>query len=262
MTIEQSPHSSQKGDASMTGKIRKYCLWAVLLLLAGCAQGAKSPGGVPGVNTADAALDGGMPDTALNVTRTILQSNPRDVGALERQGMALDQLNQPDAAMEAWRRALAINPASQVAALGLGRLQLSRGNAADAELSFSKLLARTPDDRIVLNDLGVALDLQGKHSAAQVIYAKLLNLNTNDRAAAVNMALSLSLSGQASRSVAMLRGPGSRPDAIPRVRQDLAVALALSGDTGEAEKLLLTDLSLSDAAAALAGYRALGVTVK
>jgi Flp pilus assembly protein TadD len=46
------------------------------------------------------------------------------------------------------------------------------------------------------------------------------------------------------------------------VRQDLAVALALSGNTGEAEKLLLTDLSPSDAAAALAGYRALGVTVK
>ncbi len=76
------------------------------------------------------------------------------------------------------------------------------------------------------------------------------------------MALSLSLSGQASRSVEMLRGPGSQPDAAPRVRQDLAVALALSGDTGEAQKLLLTDLSPSDAAAALAGYRALGITVK
>ena len=56
-------------------------------------------------------------------------------------------------------------------------------------------------------------------------------MSPNDRAASVNMALSLSLSGQADRSVAMLRGPGSRPDATPRVRQDLAVALALSGNT-------------------------------
>ena len=60
----------------------------------------------------------------------------------------------------------------------------------------------------------------------------------------------------------MLRGPGSRPDATPRVRQDLAVALALSGNPREAEKLLLTDLSPSDAASALAGYRALVATIK
>jgi Flp pilus assembly protein TadD len=85
----------------------------------------------------------------------------------------------------------------------------------------------------------------------------LLRIAPDDRAASVNLALSLSLSGQADRSVAMLRGPASQPDATPRVRQDLAVALALSGSPKEAEKLLLTDLSASDAAAALAGYQAL-----
>jgi Flp pilus assembly protein TadD len=46
------------------------------------------------------------------------------------------------------------------------------------------------------------------------------------------------------------------------MRQDLAVALTLSGNTREAEKLLLTDLSPADAAAALAGYEALDAKVK
>ena len=41
------------------------------------------------------------------------------------------------------------------------------------------------------------------------------------------------------------------------MRDDLALALALSGSPKEAEKLLLTDLSPGDAAAALAGYQAL-----
>jgi hypothetical protein len=40
------------------------------------------------------------------------------------------------------------------------------------------------------------------------------------------------------------------------------MALALSGNPREAEKLLLTDLSPGDAAAALAGYQALDATHK
>jgi Flp pilus assembly protein TadD len=235
-----------------------------LLLLAGCFAGS-SPDehtSTRGMNIADAALDGGMPQTALNVTRAILQSDPRNVGALVRQGAALAQLNHPDAAIEAYQRALAVDPTAPGALLGLGRLELARGSAADAEHDFTRLLTRTPNDRTAMNDLGVALDLQGRHAAAQDVYARLLRIDPNNRPASVNFALSLSLSGQADQSVAMLRGPAAQPDATPRVRQDLAVALALSGNTQEAEKLLLTDLSPADAAAALAGYEALDAQPK
>jgi len=78
----------------------------LLMSLAACATGgaADQQSGKPGVNIADAALDGGMPETALNVTRTILLSDPHNVDALERQGIALTQLNQPDAAIEAYQR--------------------------------------------------------------------------------------------------------------------------------------------------------------
>ena len=209
----------------------------LLVLLAGCSAGAAGDAGrgVAPVNIADAALSGGMPQAALNVTSSILQSDPRNVAALVRQGAALTQLNQPDAAMEAYRRALAVDPSAPGALLGLGRLELSRGSASDAEHSFSTLLQRAPNDRVAQNDLGVALDLQGRHEAAQVVYAKLLRMDPGNRAAAVNQALSLSLSGQAERSVALLRGPAARADASPRVRQDLAVALTLSGNKPEAE---------------------------
>jgi Flp pilus assembly protein TadD len=108
----------------------------------------------------------------------------------------------------------------------------------------------------------VALDMQGRHQAAQDVYARLLRFAPDDPVAPVNLALSLSLSGQAGRSVPMLRGAASAPGATPRVRHDLAVALALSGRLREAEKLLLTDLSPGDAAAALAGYQALDATHK
>ncbi len=237
---------------------------ALVLLLAGCAASGQTDlrGTERGENTADAALNSGMPQTALNLTRAILQSHPRDVGALVRQGAALAQLNHPDAAMEAYQRALAVDPAAAPALLGLGRLRLSRGNAAGAEKSFLKLLLGTPGDTVALNDLAVALDLQDQHEAAQAVYANLLRIAPDNRGAMVNLALSLSLSGHADRSVAMLRGPASGPATTPRVRQDLAVALTLSGAPKEAEKLLLTDLSPGDTTAALAGYEALDATKK
>ena len=65
------------------------CRYVLLLLLTGCSAfgTADQHGGMPGVNIADAALDSGMPQTALNVTNAILQADPRNVGALVRQGI-------------------------------------------------------------------------------------------------------------------------------------------------------------------------------
>ena len=170
-----------------------------------------------------------MPGVAPNVSRSALQTDPRDLGALLRQGEALARMNQPEAATETWRRALAVESSSGRRITGSGPAGAGKRQRRGGRGRFHKTADRRPDDRTALNNLGVALDLQGKHPAAQAVYAKLLNLNPSDRQASVNMALSLSLSGQASRSVAMLRGARARPDATPGLRHDLAVALALSG---------------------------------
>ena len=67
----------------------------------------------------------GMPQTALAVTRDILQSDPRNVGALLRQGDALLAMGQPDAAEECYRRAVAVDPRSVDGLRGLGRSLLA-----------------------------------------------------------------------------------------------------------------------------------------
>ena len=257
-----SSRGNQARGTAATWRYRISCV--ILLCLANCTadKAADPTKAVPGVAVAEAALSGGLPQTALAVTNAILRSHPRDFGALVRQGAALAQLGQPEAAKEAFRRAADVTPGAAAPLLGLGRLALAGGQANEAERSFRQVLATTPNDATALNDLGVALDMQGRHAEAQSTYEKLLSFAPNDQAASINLALSYSLSGQFSRSVEMLRGPGSRPDATPRVRQDLAVALTLSGNAHEAEKLLLTDLSASDATAALAGYRALNAVAK
>jgi Flp pilus assembly protein TadD len=220
----------------MTG--RKTVPW-LAVLLAGCS--AARPPDVPtpmaGMGVADAAILGGMPELALNVTRSILDANPRDVAALVRQGIALSRLNQPEAAAEAFRRALAVNPDARDALLGLGRLELARGEARSAEAHLTTLLARAPDDVTALNDFAVALDLQGRHGEAQAVYARALRLAPDNRAASVNLALSLSLSGQPGTPVEQPRGPA-------------------------ASQRESRDLSAGDAAQAVTAYQVLDATKK
>ena len=59
-----------------------------LLAIAGCENtNRNSPlTSSPDLRIADAALASGMPETALEVTREILQEDPRNTGALMRQG--------------------------------------------------------------------------------------------------------------------------------------------------------------------------------
>lgn len=84
--------------------------WFIMLgwvaLLAGCAgqDRNKAMGDLPDLRVADAATASGLPQTALAVTREILQSDPRNVGALLRQAYALMSMGQSEAAEECYRR--------------------------------------------------------------------------------------------------------------------------------------------------------------
>jgi Flp pilus assembly protein TadD len=81
-------------------------------------------------------------------------------------------------------------------------------------------------------------------------------------AAQVNLGLSLALAGSSEPALSILRPLAADPDADVRVRQDLAVALALAGDEAEAGRLLLHDLPPDKIPAALAGYAALRLPAK
>ena len=94
--------------------MKRLVIAASLVVLAGCgAQDRnKPPTGSADLRVADAAMAGGMPQTAIDVTREILQSDPRNIGALLRQGDALAAMGQPDAAGECYQRVLEIDPQS------------------------------------------------------------------------------------------------------------------------------------------------------
>jgi Flp pilus assembly protein TadD len=213
--------------------------------------------GQPGLNVAQAALSGGSPDIALNVTKNILAKDPNDVPALLSQGDAFSALGRLPEAEASYAKALVADPMSVGAQIGLGRLRL-RSDPARAEALFLNALQHDPGNKVALNDLGIAYDLQGQHDSAQSAYRKALGADPTMRAATVNLALSMALNGQAPEAVRLLQPLANDPGASRRVRDDLAAALAISGDKAAATHILSADMTPEQINQALLAYGKFG----
>ena len=224
-------------------------------LLAACASDdtGRFGSGQPRLDIARAALAAGSPEIALNVTNAILAATPDNVPALISQGDAFSALGRVDEAQVSYAKALAGDPKSIGAQIGLGRLRLS-SDPVQAQWLFLKVLQREPRNTVALNNLGIAYDLQGKHGSAQSAYRQALGADPALRAAEVNLALSMALSGQAPAAVQLLKPLASGPDAPRRMRHDLAAALAMAGDKRAAAQILGADLVPEQVDRALQAY--------
>jgi Flp pilus assembly protein TadD len=237
----------------------RIALIAIVSLLAACASQdvSRAGDGQPGLNVARAALAAGSPELALTVSNSILAKHPGDVPALLSQGDALGALGRLDEAAASYTAALAADPGSLAAQIGLGRLRLG-SDPAQAQVLFLGVLKREPRNKLALNNLGIAYDLQGQHASAQAAYRRALGLDPTMRAAEVNLALSMALSGRAPDAVQLLKPLASDPGASRRVRHDLAAALALAGDRQGAAKVLGADMTPEQVDHALAAYGTFG----
>jgi Flp pilus assembly protein TadD len=233
----------------------------VLLALAGCAGGggAQLSSAPPGLNVAEAALSGGAPNVALQVSTERLQREPGDRHAMLVQADALAALGRRAEAEDGYRRVLALDPDSGAARLGLGRMLLA-SDPRGAEQSFLEALSHDPRDAKALNDLGIARDLQGRHADAQAAYRQALGVAPEMQAAIANLALSLALGGQAAQGAALLRPLAGAPNASPRVRQDMAAVSELAGDRPGAVRMLGQDMSPDQVQDTLRGYDALSLS--
>ena len=215
---------------------------ALSLTLMGCSNlmqtgnNAASQGHLT-VQVADAALAAGAPDVALRVADLILRDAPHDVPALVAKGDALYAMGHLDLARGAYRSAVAVDPGSVNALVGLGRT-LVRSDPKAAEAAFLDAATRQPDDVTALSNLGIARDLQGRHEDAQAAYRKALAVAPGQTDITVNLGLSLALSGKSTEAVALLRPLAGEADATGLRRKDLAAALALAGDPDASQRVL------------------------
>jgi Flp pilus assembly protein TadD len=111
--------------------------------------------------------------------------------------------------------------------------------------------AHTPEqpDWRILNAQGAVLDQLGRHSEAQKYYSTALKIVPNEPSILSNLGLSYALTKDLRRAEATLQQAMGRPDAGPKVRQNLALVIGLEGRFAEAEKIASADLPAAEAAA-------------
>lgn len=144
-------------------------------------------------------------------------------------------------AENAYRSALD-NGGGLPAVVGLGRVALARNAPELALQHFAAVLERDPDNLTAINGTGVAFDLMGKHVDARAEYAKVLSYDAAHVAALNNLALSNALSGSGEKAVAILRDLTGSQVNDPTLRQNLAIALAVTGRHDDAIRLASADV--------------------
>lgn len=216
--------------------------WSVPLLLAasalaGCVSGRppdlphKSAGERAAAFEHVAAVAGAEGDTeaAERLYRGAIHDRPEWVAP--KIGLAHMLLRRGDieGARALFTQAARLAPGNGHAVAGLAEVTLAEHHPRAALKGFERALRLTPGDTIALNGSGVALDQLGEHAEAQLRYREILAREPDNGPAQNNLALSLALDGHATQAVQILSTLAQNPGALPRTRQNLAVALALLG---------------------------------
>jgi Flp pilus assembly protein TadD len=184
---------------------------------------------------------------------------------------------------QAWEKRYDSRPNDKETALAFARGLRALGHTEQAVAVVQKLALKNPDDLEVLSAYGKALadagrlseaaevlkqshrpekpnwsilsaqgsvaDQMGDHGSAQLFYREALKINPGEPAILSNLGLSLALTKKLDQAEETLRLANAHPRADARVRQNLALVLALQGKFTEAETISARDVSPEQAAA-------------
>ncbi len=238
----------------MPGSLARYAV-LLLLAMAGCSDGgANRARNYPSIKVAEEALRGGSAQIALQVAQGVLTHEPNNVDALLTQGDAQTSLGLLEEASTSYQKALKLQPGSVHGKTGLGRIRLI-SNPTEAIGLFEDVLRVEPQNVVVMNNLGIANDLLGQHQEAQAVYRKIGVIKPDMVAARINLALSLAMTGQSGEALRLIEPYVNDADATPKIRHDYAAILAMGGKESQAEEVLRRDLSSEEVRVAMQAYR-------
>jgi protein O-GlcNAc transferase len=119
--------------------------------------------------------------------RKAIALDPTNAQAWLLLGMSL-RSNDPASALDAFDRAMTLQPNNPDAAFHIGNLQRIRGNYAAAIVAYEKAIALAPRHPSVLNNMGLALQADGRSVEAERWFHKVLSIEPEHRQALGNLA--------------------------------------------------------------------------
>jgi Flp pilus assembly protein TadD len=209
------------------------------------------------LQVAEAAVAAGDNDLAASMYTAAAASEPANIALQLRCADALARSGKVEQARGMLTERLRTGAHQPDLIRALALINLVAGDPARAIVEFDQLLAASPGDIRALVDKAVALDLQGQHAAAQAIYRDVLATAPNDAAATNDLAVSMMLEGrtrQALETLAPLRDADTSP---PRLRVNLGILYAATGDAERSRQLLgerVSDADLSKLTQSLASF--------
>lgn len=183
------------------------------------------------------------------------EANPADKAAAINFARGLRALARNDQAVAVMRQA-AIKAPEDLEIIGAyGKALADAGQFSEAAQILQRAHKPERPNWSILSAQGAVADQMGDHTAAQAYYSAALKIMPGDPAVMSNLGLSQALSKRLPQAEETLRAAADSPAADARVRQNLALVLALQGKFAEAEKVSARDLSPADATRNIASIK-------
>ena len=188
----------------------------------------------------DPAVDEGLdPIAAAAFWGTRYNTDQSDPTVAVRFSKALRKIGSNNEAVGIMQKAADLHPDNAAVSLEYGKVLVEGGRAFEAVRYLETAAAKAPTDWSALSAYGVALDQIGEHEAARTKYDRALAMAPGEVMLLNNKGLSY---GNLSMARVTLRQASASAGSNARIRQNLALVLALSGEMREAERLARSDL--------------------
>src|SRR6267142_6189729 len=214
-------------QSSLARLLASAAMTAILAVgLGGCQTMSDITGSVTSKADANPNPDGD-PRRAVEVYGERYRANPKDAEAALAYGQALRATGQRAQAVAVLEQATIAHPGNKVLLAGYGRALADNGNFKQAFDVLGR--AHSPDnpDWRILSVQGTALDQLGRHDEARRYYASALQIVPEEPSVLSNLGLSYVLSKELPKAEETLRRAQATGRADARVRQNLALAVAL-----------------------------------
>jgi Flp pilus assembly protein TadD len=199
----------------------------------------------------------GDSELAISMYTEAAASEPGNIDLQLRFADALVRGGKIDQARQLLTTRIRTNPGEPEVTRALALIDLVGGDPAQAIVGLDRVLAAKPRDEPAMVDKAVALDLLGQHAAAQAIYRQVLAMTPNDAATINDLAVSLMLEGRSSEALETLASMQDVGGAPRRLKVNLGLLYAASGNGERARQLLgdgITDGDLASLMRALASH--------